>query len=1274
MKISDIVKTNDPNISLYQKLSKDFIKKEDIKKMKDFFVFVKNRLSLIDKNSTKINVECLLKSIFKELNYSVKQQKCTQIEGVNSGGNILLFENDKDKVNFNNKLEEVKKNNRSIPTEDILLIAEVKCSTFSFDVKDKVKEAEEQLYRYLNQYQKHYGILSNGKIWRLYDKSKVFYGEKIYIEFNFSKVEEKEEYREQEWFMLFSYLIRKERYLKTNNVIAVEKEQIAREKEIIEKKLIEILYKKLDDSIVFKIAKNIYDKEFKLSGEEITRHALVSILKESIILILRILFIAYIEDIEIFRKILEENKSRSFYIPFRCFFYNENTKNKLEYKKIIEIFNFLNKSDNTIEFSIFNRGLFAKDKVKYLNNERLFSISEFEEILVKIFFFEEKNMKNEKFVEYSKLEPKIFGKLYEALLEYDLRIADTTVHRIVKNGIYYIYSEEELENKKVNKVATYLKGDIYLTSRSLDRKKSGAYYTPEDLADFMAVSAIEEQLKVKSPLDIKIIDNSCGSGQLLISCLNYLTEKVWYQLDKFGDVKEELDKEYKALLKEGEECGVQYNISKELVLKRIFLKKCIYGVDINPISVEITMLSLWIDTIIFGASSKFIEHHIKVGNALLGYTKDEFFDITKKKFENKFSLFKKRIKKILTILEDRYQEIEGINDNNKEGIERSKKIYKEYEKGEDIDNLRIIFSLIKLYFVSFDKSLNIEFGDITAVLGLVENILDNKTSSEDKEKMKKIRKLSSYYKFFHYEIEFPDIQRGFDVVIGNPPWEKAKFNEIEFFSKHISDYRKLSIKEQNKIKQEIFSKDNHPLNVAYNEEKSSINNINNICKIGFRDFSSGGDPNFFRYFIAFNLKLIKEKGNLTYLVPAAFWSEYSSRVLRKYVFANYKVNYIYQFENQKRFQDIDARFKFVIFQFSNIKTPTSNFRIKFKIQGGDNIIKEITRDLKNGKDNPYKGIELNVNQIKKLSPMQESIIYFKDNEEFGLVVKMLSAFNALSKEYIDFKRGFNIENKPILKEDNNGNRIFFYSGANIYQFNSRFFESKDAKRSSKLLWIEKEDLKKVLTTKYDQCQTERIIYRSISCSADQRTMISTLSPKNSYWTSTLFVNSEKEPISLYKKLFIISIFNSLTFDFLLRRFVNITLANSCLYQCSMPQPEEKDILDNPLYLTLVKNTALLIAKNDPLNFSNLIYLEHFEFSKEEIHKILNLDPKDEFFKEKENENNFIVASLYSLTKEDFVTLLNDFRVIRNKKGEKYILSLVEGYENYLRRVRKYNAA
>ncbi|MDO7273026.1 class I SAM-dependent DNA methyltransferase, partial [Borreliella burgdorferi] len=559
----------------------------------------------------------------------------------------------------------------------------------------------------------------------------------------------------------------------------------------------------------------------------------------------------------------------------------------------------------------------------------------------------------------------------------------------------------------------------------------------------------------------------------------------------------------------------------------------------------------------------------------------------------------------------------------------------------------------------------IEFSDIAAVISLIENILSNKTSSEDKEKIEKIRKLSSHYKFFHYGIEFPDIQEGFDIVIGNPPWEKTKFNEAEFFSKHIPNYRKLSIKEQNKIKQEILGKDNHPLSIEYGEEKNSMSTINNIYKSDFKDFTSGGDPNLFRYFVAFNLKLIKENGNLTYLVPSALWSEFSSRVLRKYIFANYKLNYIYQFQNQKRFKDVISLFKFAIFQLSNTKVPTSNFKAKFMIQSSDDILKEITRDLKDSKDDAYKGIELNLNQIKKLSPIQESIIEFKDDEEFTLISKMFSQFNTLSEKYIDFIGGLHLTKyKSLLKEYNNENFIFLYSGANIHQFNSRFFEDKDAKESSKLLWIDKEDLKKVLT-KDNQHHTERVCYRDIASNTNERTMISTLSPRNCYCVNSIYINYEKTPISIYKKLFIISIFNSFVFDFMIRRFVNIHVQKPYLYQCTMPQPEEKEILSNSLYLNLVKNTSLMIAKNDSDNFKYLLYLEHFELSKEKINKILKLDKEDEFFKEKENENNFIVASLYSLTKEDFIILLSDFKVLKNKKGEDYISSLIKGYDNYL---------
>ncbi len=367
-------------------------------------------------------------------------------------------------------------------------------------------------------------------------------------------------------------------------------------------------------------------------------------------------------------------------------------------------------------------------------------------------------------------------------------------------------------------------------------------------------------------------------------------------------------------------------------------------------------------------------------------------------------------------------------------------------------------------------------------------------------------------------------------------------------------------------------------------------------------------------------------------------------------------------------------FKFAIFQISNSKEPTTKFRVKFVIQSSDNIMKEITSDLKEGNENAYKGIELDIAQIKRLSPIQEFIIEFRDSAEFTLVNKMFSRFDTLIQEYIDFREGLNLTKyKALYKEYNNEKFIFLYSGANIHQFNSRFFEDRAAKESSKLLWIDKKDLEKVLM-KDSQYQAERVFYRVIASNTNERTMIGTLSPKNCYCVNSIYINYEKIPISLYKKLFIISIFNSFVFDFIIRRFVNSNVLKSCLYQCPMPQPEEDEILNNSLYLTLAKNTSLRIVKNDPDNFKYLLYLEYFEFGKEEVDKMLNLDPKDEFFKEKENENNFIVASLYSLTKEDFVTLLNDFKVCKNKKGEDYISSLIKGYENYLRRMDKHNAA
>nr|WP_210362655.1 class I SAM-dependent DNA methyltransferase [Borreliella valaisiana] len=161
--------------------------------------------------------------------------------------------------------------------------------------------------------------------------------------------------------------------------------------------------------------------------------------------------------------------------------------------------------------------------------------------------------------------------------------------------------------------------------------------------------------------------------------------------------------------------------------------------------------------------------------------------------------------------------------------------------------------------------------------------------------------------------------------------------------------------------------------------------------------------------------------------------------------------------------------------------------------------------------------------------------------------KMFNSFSVLNEAYIDFKEGLHlIKYKALFKEYSSENFIFLYQGSNICQFNSRFFQNKDAKESSKLLWIAKEYLKKLLNEN-DQHQTERILYRKIASNTNERTMISTLSPKNCYCVNSIYINCEKVPISIFKKLFIISIFNSLAFDFIIRRFVDSNATKSCLY-------------------------------------------------------------------------------------------------------------------------------
>jgi len=118
----------------------------------------------------------------------------------------------------------------------------------------------------------------------------------------------------------------------------------------------------------------------------------------------------------------------------------------------------------------------------------------------------------------------------------------------------------------------------------------------------------------KTFTDLKILDNACGSGHFLVEALGYLTDLALAQLDRDAALQQLVTEESAKIAGQLRFLNLDYAPEDAQILKRALLKRCIFGVDLNPFAVELARLSLWMDSFIFGTPLSFIEHHVQHGN------------------------------------------------------------------------------------------------------------------------------------------------------------------------------------------------------------------------------------------------------------------------------------------------------------------------------------------------------------------------------------------------------------------------------------------------------------------------------------------------------------------------------------------------------------------------------------------------------------------------------------------------------------------------------------
>ena len=296
---------------------------------------------------------------------------------------------------------------------------------------------------------------------------------------------------------------------------------------------------------------------------------------------------------------------------------------------------------------------------------------------------------------------------------------------------------------------------------------------------------------IKRTLELKILDPAIGSGHFLVGAMDFLTRKLAALLEQFPDspVLKEIGETRQNIVAEAERQNVRIDtrmLDDENLLKRMVMKRCLYGVDVNPMAVELAKLSLWLHGFTVGAPLSFLDHHVRCGNSLIGATVGEVREHLQK------SLFGQQFAGLLNAT-DMMQQLAELTDATFSDVQESRSLYDKAQNAlAPFKGLLDVW--VSEHFGNDNAQSTLEsFPDSvhSALKHLLNGYLETQQNSKALQVAQKALELRNERNFFHWELEFPEVwyekgdereNPGFDAVIGNPPWGgNLSPEEKEFF-------------------------------------------------------------------------------------------------------------------------------------------------------------------------------------------------------------------------------------------------------------------------------------------------------------------------------------------------------------------------------------------------------------------------------------------------------------------------------------------------------------
>lgn len=478
------------------------------------------------------------------------------------------------------------------------------------------------------------------------------------------------------------------------------------------------------------------------------------------------------------------------------------------------------------------------------------------------------------------------------------------------------------------------------------RKGSGSFYTPLPLVQDLVRHALGPVSAGKSVAEIealRVIDPACGSGHFLVEAMRFLGQELHRAfVREYGG---QAPPQFRSTTDQGWDADADAPDADARAAasearawcKRRIAERCLFGVDSNPTAVTLAHVALWIESSAGDRPLTYFEHHVRCGNSLLGSWLDRLAEppVPDKKRNRaaQIGLFGEevkaavrkaaRLRRMIDAATPEDLAREGIDAESLEEQQFKERLRDEAER--DLAGSRRLFDLRTASL--FAPELWEEFQHLYGQVAKPEEI--DRLLAE-RGRLAPLEDLRSRYRFFHWELEFPEVflgtdRPGFDAVLGNPPWDKVLPERHAFYARVDPLIRAFKSAELDQRIREL-----HALHPGLDEQFELFQRETKLVAQFLRgsgDFphaearSQAAHEDLSKYFLDRAARLAALGGAVGFLAPSVIYNGDGCVGLRRYVLTETRIERFYAFENRRKLFPIDSRYKFVNLVFRKGAPP-----------------------------------------------------------------------------------------------------------------------------------------------------------------------------------------------------------------------------------------------------------------------------------------------------------------------------------------------------------------